>query len=258
MKLIPVVASAWRRIHGLPEEVKHLTTYSAGALREARKISRRSAQEGFEHLEKNLIRDENGDGDNLPDVLLDVPILKVDEIKLKVDNMEARVALNAQLANLVSINVGADVVIGEVDLDIKGVEAQALLKVRLKQVYAILARALETLDNNPDLIRNLSSLVGEVAGTIGRETGRTVGAIGETVKGPLLTGNTVKEVARGVTAREGPVEEAVEGASQGAAQAIQGERVVKEKKRRHFRKKEMDKETPTAGKRRPARVRLKS
>lgn len=89
------------------------------------------------------------------DVLLDVPNLKVDEIKLDVKDLEARVALSASLANLVKIEVGAQVGIASVDLDIKGVEAQALLKVRLKRVYEIIARALETVDSNPNLLKDL-------------------------------------------------------------------------------------------------------
>src|SRR3954454_21945572 len=69
-----------------------------------------------------------------PDVLLDVPLLKVDEIVLDVEDLRARVSLQAEVLDLLRLNVGADVALGSVHLDIKGVEAQALLKVRLDNV----------------------------------------------------------------------------------------------------------------------------
>ena len=45
----------------------------------------------------------------------------------------AHVALQAKVLELVNLNVGVDVQLGKVKLDIKGVEAQAVLKVRLDQ-----------------------------------------------------------------------------------------------------------------------------
>src|SRR3712207_9024778 len=45
---------------------------------------------------------------------------------------------------------GVDVELGKVALDIKGVEAQALLKVRLDHVTAIVDRVLTTVDRNPE------------------------------------------------------------------------------------------------------------
>jgi hypothetical protein len=44
-----------------------------------------------------------------PDVLLDVPKLTVEEISLEVDNLHAQIALEARLADLVQLRVGADV-----------------------------------------------------------------------------------------------------------------------------------------------------
>jgi len=121
---------------------------------------------------------EEGGEEETQDVMLDVPTLKVDEIRLKVEDLNAKVSLNAALANLVKISVGADVSIANVELDIKGVEAQALLKVRLKRVYQILARALETLDKNPDILKSLLAPVGEAVGEIGKGAGGAVGEIG--------------------------------------------------------------------------------
>lgn len=136
--------------------------------------------------------------DNVSDVFLDIPTVKVDEIKLNVEDLDAKVALHAQLANLVRIDVGAEVGISKVELDIKGVEAQALLKVRLKQVYAILARALETLDRNPELINSLLQPVGEAVETLGKETGRAVGEIGARTGQAIGPGGAIGDTIRNV------------------------------------------------------------
>src|SRR5687768_6881766 len=55
-----------------------------------------------------------------PDVLLDVPRLAVEELTLEVDNLHARIALEARLADLVYLHVGADAKIERVALEIKG------------------------------------------------------------------------------------------------------------------------------------------
>jgi hypothetical protein len=98
--------------------------------------------------------EQNGSGE--PDVLLDVPQLKVDEIGLEVDNLHARIALEAKLGDLLHLYVGADVVVDKVALEIKGVDAQAQLKARLDNVFSILDRTLKTVDQNPELLRELA------------------------------------------------------------------------------------------------------
>src|SRR3954470_7043148 len=60
-----------------------------------------------------------------PDVLLDVPVVKVDSIHLELEDLQAHVALKAQVLDLVKLNVGVAVQLGRVCVDIKGVEAQA-------------------------------------------------------------------------------------------------------------------------------------
>ena len=57
------------------------------------------------------------------DVVLDIPNLCVNRIFLKVDSVTAKLNLHAQVANLVRIDAGADVLIGNVDLTIQGVRA---------------------------------------------------------------------------------------------------------------------------------------
>jgi pyruvate/2-oxoglutarate dehydrogenase complex dihydrolipoamide acyltransferase (E2) component len=119
-----------------------------------------------------------GKGEADPDVLIDVPVVKVDSIHLELDDLQAHVALRAKVLELVNLNVGVDVQLGKVALDIKGVEAQALLKVRLDHVVAIVDRVLTTVDRNPELVESIGKAVREV----GAGAGKTVGEAGEAVE----------------------------------------------------------------------------
>jgi hypothetical protein len=87
-----------------------------------------------------------------PDVLLDVPVVKVDRIHLKVEELDAHLALNAKVLDLVTLDVGVNVHLGKLEIEIEGVEAQALVKVRLDHVAAIVDRTLTTIDRNPELL----------------------------------------------------------------------------------------------------------
>jgi pyruvate/2-oxoglutarate dehydrogenase complex dihydrolipoamide acyltransferase (E2) component len=103
-------------------------------------------------------------------VLLDVPVLKVEEINLELEDLRAHVSLRAELSDLVKINVGVDAYLDKVKLEIKGVEAQALLKVRLDRILDTFDRALEVIDNNPEILN--SALQGAEEALEGaRETG---------------------------------------------------------------------------------------
>lgn len=116
-------------------------------------------------------RNERPD-DNPPTLVLDVPVLNVDELNLEVEDLRAHVSLRAELANLVKINVGVDVYLDKVKLDIKGLEAQALLKVRLDRVLATLERALEAIDNNPQILGEVAQDVGPAVGDVGQDVSR--------------------------------------------------------------------------------------
>ena len=102
-----------------------------------------------------------------PDVLLDVPNLSVEEITLEVENLRAKVSLDARLANLLQLTAGADVGIDKVKLTIKGVRAEVLLKVRLDNVAAIIDRTLTTIDRNPQILERLLQSVDNTVGTVG-------------------------------------------------------------------------------------------
>ncbi|PSK89384.1 hypothetical protein CLV63_12620 [Murinocardiopsis flavida] len=133
----------------------------------------------------------SGAADDGPDVLLDVPTLNVAEIELEVDQLRARVSLRAEVSDLVKLNVGADVDLGSVTLKIKGVEAQALLKVRLDNVAAIIERVLQTIDENPQVIEGMTRGVGSALNDVGGGAGEAAARIGQGV------GDSAEEVGKG-------------------------------------------------------------
>ena len=144
-----------------------------------------------------------------PDVLIDVPVVKVDKIHLKVADLEAHVALNAQVLDLVQLDVGVDVHLGELEVDIEGVEAQALLKVRLDHVGAIVDRVLTTIDRNPELVRSLGAAIEDVGGGAGELAGKTGDALEQVGQGAR---QAVPEIGKGAG-------EAVGGVGKGVGQA---------------------------------------
>ena len=116
-----------------------------------------------------------------PDVLLDVPELSVDEIRLAVDGLDADLSLRARLANLLQLDAGVRVHLEGVELDITGVRAETLLKVRLEKLVQILDRALTTIDRNPQLIDALARSVGVTVDDVHRAAGRVAGPVVEEV-----------------------------------------------------------------------------
>ncbi|MBV9167653.1 MAG: hypothetical protein JO342_16060 [Solirubrobacterales bacterium] len=154
-----------------------------------------------------------------PDVLLDVPVVKVDEINFNVEQLRARVSLQAEVLDLVRLNVGADVFIGHVELEIKGVEAQALLKVRLDNIARILDRVLTTIDRNPQIIEQISAGVRSAVEDVGGGAGKAVGELGEGA------GSAVEDVGKGAGSAVEDVGEgagsAVEDVGEGAGSAVE-------------------------------------
>ena len=142
-----------------------------------------------------------------PDVLLDVPVVKVDEITFEVEEVQARLLLQAEVLDLLKLKVGADVFIGRVGLEIKGVEAQALLKVRLDNVARIVDRVLTTVDRNPRILESITAGVGSAVEDVGGGAGKAVGELGEGV------GSAVEDVGKGAGS-------AVEDVGEGAGSAV--------------------------------------
>jgi hypothetical protein len=123
---------------------------------------------------------------NEPDVLLDVDELRVDEISLDVENLTARVSLEADVADLLKLHVGVD----------------ATLKVRLDNVARIVDRVFTTIDNNPEIVGQLTEQVGQTALEVGAGAGEVVDVVA-TGEGPATAavgepaGAAVGEVGTG-------------------------------------------------------------
>jgi hypothetical protein len=157
-----------------------------------------------------------------PDVLLDVSELEVDRITLEVVDLRAHVSVLAELANLVSLSVGVDARLDRVKLEIEGVEAKVLLKVRLKHIRAILEKALDTIAEHPEILRILSR---SLSGLVRESLGEARGTLDDVLEG-LEVGDTVDEVLRGrleeVRAALEGILERQEGGGEGAARGALG------------------------------------
>ncbi len=154
-----------------------------------------------------------------PDVVVDIPFVKVDEIHFELDDLEARVSLHAEVLDLVKLSVGVHVELGKVELNIKGVEAQALMRARLDHVTAIIDRVLTTLDRNPDVLKSIGRTLepvgegaGKAVGEVGEGANKAVGEIGEGA------GSAVEDVGEGA---EGAVKDVGKGAG-GAVEDVGG------------------------------------
>lgn len=134
-----------------------------------------------------------------PDVLLDIPNLSVGELTIEVANLEAHIALDARLANLLKLTAGADVSIDQVKIQLKDVQATATLVVRLDNVRAIIERTLQTLDNNPQLVTQLLSTVGNTVGTVGGVANNAVGTVGGIATNLLRNGEVLDLARAGLT-----------------------------------------------------------
>ncbi|MFD0537035.1 thioesterase [Actinomadura luteofluorescens] len=118
----------------------------------------------------------------------------MEEISLEVENLEAHVSLVAEVLDLLKLNVGADVFLGRVKLEIKGVEAEAELQVRLDNVAIIVDRVLTTLDRNPEILQHIGRGLESAVSDIGSGTGSAVGEVGKGARG------AVEDVGRGAAA----------------------------------------------------------
>jgi hypothetical protein len=114
-----------------------------------------------------------------PDVVLDISKLHVDEIDLTIDELKARVALEAHVLDLLRLDVGVDAELRGVGLKIKGVDAQALLKVRLENLSTIVERVMDTIDRNPQILEGLTERLGATLENVGSGAGQALGDIGE-------------------------------------------------------------------------------
>jgi hypothetical protein len=157
------------------------------------------------------------------DVYVDAPVVNVDEIKFELDDLRAHLAVLAEAGRFVELNVGAGVRLGKVELEIKGVETQALLEARLDNVTSILARVLTTLDRNPDLLKAVGEALGDVGGgahDLLSDTGDVVKSAGQGAESAL--GDVGRGAGKGVAQIGRGAEQGIEGVGQGAQQGVEG------------------------------------
>ncbi|GAB3851905.1 hypothetical protein GCM10029963_40520 [Micromonospora andamanensis] len=113
-----------------------------------------------------------------PDVVLQIPQVKVEQLYVEVDNLDASVSLRARLGSLLQLDVGVQAHLGTVKIDIKGVEAQAMLEVRLEELRGILDSALRTIERNPQIVESLVKTVDTAVNQVGQAAQQALGPQG--------------------------------------------------------------------------------
>ncbi|WP_433281269.1 hypothetical protein [Micromonospora sp. CA-244673] len=131
-----------------------------------------------------------------PDVVLQIPHLRVDDICAEVDDLDAHVSLRARLGGLLQLDVGVQARLGTVRIDIRGVTTEAMLEVRLDELNGILDRALSTVDRNPQIVE-------AVVGTADTTAERAVPPVPPAPEPPPRTPRRPADAAGGATASPG-------------------------------------------------------
>ncbi|NES27185.1 hypothetical protein GCE86_14090 [Micromonospora terminaliae] len=122
-----------------------------------------------------------------PDVVLQIPHLRVDDICAEVDDLDAHVSLRARLGGLFQLDVGAQARLGTVRIDIRGVTTEAMLEVRLDELNGILDRAFDTVDRNPQIVEAAVRTPGAATGRVDRTTPAAPGPPTRTPREPADT-----------------------------------------------------------------------
>ncbi|KAF2422604.1 hypothetical protein EJ08DRAFT_653083, partial [Tothia fuscella] len=110
-----------------------------------------------------------------PDVYLNASV-HVGIIELTVDNITAKVNLDAQVLQLLKFNAGVDASIDRVRLTILNVSAEVLLEARLGNIVLMVNDVLKSLDLNP------------ILATLGKDLKHIVNNTASTLKGGSLNG----------------------------------------------------------------------
>jgi pyruvate/2-oxoglutarate dehydrogenase complex dihydrolipoamide acyltransferase (E2) component len=142
------------------------------------------------------------------DILLDVPTVEVERSNLEAVGLRAHVSLLAELPYLVHLSAGADVRLERVKVELEGVKAQALFKVRLEQARAILQKGLDAITENPQVLEGLArtvALTSEQVGGTARDAVGEHGAVSQVVGG---VGGATRQVGEAT----GRLTEGVQGA----------------------------------------------
>ncbi|KAF2158004.1 hypothetical protein K461DRAFT_264816 [Myriangium duriaei CBS 260.36] len=104
-----------------------------------------------------------------PDVYLNASV-HVGEIDINVQNLAAKINLDAQVLSLLNFSAGVSASIDSVNLQIQNVTAKVLLEARLGNLVTMIDDVLDSIDVNP-LIATLGQSVGEIGQGVGSALG---------------------------------------------------------------------------------------
>ncbi|KAF1834071.1 hypothetical protein BDW02DRAFT_630751 [Decorospora gaudefroyi] len=113
----------------------------------------------------------------IPDVLLNASV-SVGEISVVVDDLAAKINLDAQVLQLLQFNAGVDLSIDKVELLIQNVTAKVYLEARLGNLVEMVNDVLDSIDLNPiiaELGNSLGSIINDTAGLVGDVAGGVTG-----------------------------------------------------------------------------------
>jgi hypothetical protein len=114
-----------------------------------------------------------------PDVFLNASV-HVGTIDIQVENLTAKINLDAQVLQLLSFNAGVDLSIDRVRLLIENVTAKVLLEARLENLVKMINNTLTSIDLNP------------IIATLGNGLGRIINDTGDLLGGPNNDNNNAK------------------------------------------------------------------
>lgn len=112
----------------------------------------------------------------VPDVFLNATVT-VEEISILVESLTARINLDLQVLSLLEFNAGVDLSIDSVELVIEDVRARVLLEARLGNLVRMVDQVLESIDLNP-IIAELGEAVGNITDSISDAVGGVGDAVG--------------------------------------------------------------------------------
>jgi hypothetical protein len=129
----------------------------------------------------------------------------------------------AEAGHFVQISAGAGVRLGKVELEIQGVETQALLEARLENVTKIFERVVTSLERNPELLKSVGDALGDVGGgahDLLTDTGTAVESVGKGAGGAVE--DVGQGAGQGVAGLGQGAQQGVEQVGQGAQQGVGG------------------------------------
>lgn len=134
------------------------------------KLSQRGDEESAIYKTANTDTGKNiTDLNPIPDVYLNASV-NVGLIDIQVDNITAKVNVDAKVLNLLHFRAGVDASIDRVRLRIENVSAEVELEARLENVVEMVGDVLNSIDLNP-IIATLGQDLGDLVGEIGDDLG---------------------------------------------------------------------------------------